>query len=336
MAARAGEHSVANITVPEGLEAIRLRPGLHAGSTDANGLLNLMMSVVGIAIDGGPKTIVVEVTGDGWITVEDDGDGLDLDRLMPVFTQLHGAPAFANADPRNALNRFGCSTVNALSARLEVTTHHRGRAWSVTFKQGHVVERLRETSAKRGRGTTIRFRPDPTIFGEARLALDNVGARLRDLAAMLPRVAITLQGAPLGASEGISAIVRSMHHFAPETLLSGSEATRDLAIDFAIAWSSELGAPKVRSFVNLLEEPRGGSHVDGIWLGIAAAAPSFALKVASRRSLVVAVHARVEGTSVNAPLASDEARDSVSRAVERALRAAPWWWDRVGELMRRG
>ena len=181
-AGRRGEsYSAADIEVLEGLEPVRRRPGMYVGGTDEAAYHHLASEIIDNAMDeavaGHARTIAVTLAPGDWLTVHDDGRGIPVDphpkfptlsALEVIFTTLHsggkfGGKAYATS---GGLHGVGSSVVNALSARLEVEVSRDKGAWACAFESGRPVSPLGRIGPARGRGTTIRFRPDPAIFGD--------------------------------------------------------------------------------------------------------------------------------------------------------------------------
>src|SRR5512140_2972516 len=172
-------YTAKDITVLEGLEPVRKRPGMYIGGVGAAGLHHLVWEIIDNAVDeamnGYASTIAVTLHAEGSsITITDDGRGIPIDKhpktkqsaLEVIFTVLHAGGKFEAGNYKTAggLHGVGASVVNALSKDLVATVKRDGAQWEMRFKQGRPTGPLKSLGPARGTGTTIFFHPDPTIF----------------------------------------------------------------------------------------------------------------------------------------------------------------------------
>src|SRR5262249_26564359 len=172
-------YTAKDITVLEGLEPVRRRPGMYIGGVGSAGLHHLVWEILDNAVDeamnGHASDIVVKLHDDASsITVEDDGRGIPVDKvpgtkltgLETVFTKLHAGGKFDGNNYKTAggLHGVGASVVNALSRELVATIKRDGSTWEQKYKQGEPVGGVKKIGPARGTGTTVFFRPDSTIF----------------------------------------------------------------------------------------------------------------------------------------------------------------------------
>src|SRR5512138_3256176 len=172
-------YTAKDITVLEGLEPVRKRPGMYIGGVGSAGLHHLVWEILDNAIDeamnGHASNIAVTLHADGAsITVADDGRGIPVDKhpkskksaLEVIFTTLHAGGKFESGNYKTAggLHGVGSSVVNALSSKLVATVKRDGAEWQMEFKRGAVQGALKKIGSARGTGTTVFFQPDPTIF----------------------------------------------------------------------------------------------------------------------------------------------------------------------------
>ena len=190
------EYGAGNIKVLEGMEAVRLRPGMYIGGTDAGGLHHLVWEIVDNAIDealaGHCTRVDVELHSDGSVTVEDNGRGIPTDihstegvsSVEVVFTKLHAGGKFDNDSYKMAggLHGVGASVVNALSEWLKAEVFRNGKYFMAEFARGAIVHPLTVLGQTAKRGTRVTFKPDPEIFPETTFSYEIMTARLRELA----------------------------------------------------------------------------------------------------------------------------------------------------------
>jgi DNA gyrase subunit B len=193
-----GGYSAENITVLEGLAAVRLRPAMYIGSTGEMGLHHLVYEVVDNSVDealGGHATrIDVTIHVDNSITVVDDGRGIPVDdkvingEKMPavqvVLTMLHAGGKFdaSNYKVSGGLHGVGVSCVNALSEEFDVEIWRDGHAWEQDYSKGAPISKLRKGGPTKKRGTKVHFLPDKGIFTVTEFNYDTLAQRLRELA----------------------------------------------------------------------------------------------------------------------------------------------------------
>ncbi|MEX0658976.1 MAG: DNA topoisomerase subunit B [Egibacteraceae bacterium] len=283
-------YTAKSISVLEGLEAVRKRPGMYIGSTDASGLHHLVWEVVDNAVDehlaGHARKITVTLRADGGAEVTDDGRGIPVERhdkerkpaVEVVLTKLHAGGKFDQQAyaVSGGLHGVGVSVVNALSVRTEVEVVRDGKRHAIAFKRGkrttalHVVGRAKRTS------TLVRFWPDPEIFDTLEFDGQRIATRLRETALLNPGLRIDLADERDGRSETFQ-FKRGLADFVAE-LLGDDEAllskavgiTREetldgkaLACDIAVNWAEGGFDTRLRSYVNVIRTTDGGAHEEG-------------------------------------------------------------------------
>src|SRR3954471_14527161 len=189
----ATNYTAKDITVLEGLEPVRKRPGMYIGGVGASGLHHLVWEIVDNAVDeamnGHASNITVTLHADGAsIPVEDDGRGAPVDKhpqtkksaLETIFTVLHAGGKFEHGSYKTAggLHGVGASVVNALSKELIATVKRDGSTWEMRFKQGKPTTALKKLGPARGTGTTVYFKPDSAIFPKIEFEPDLIRERL--------------------------------------------------------------------------------------------------------------------------------------------------------------
>lgn len=204
MAATEHNYDASSITILEGLEAVRKRPGMYIGSTGERGLHHLVWEVVDNSVDeamaGHATKVEVTLLEDGGIQVVDDGRGIPVDMhasgaptVQVVMTQLHAGGKFDSDSyaVSGGLHGVGISVVNALSTRVEAEIINGGNLWYQNFVNA-VPEELVQGPRKRGSGTTIRFWPDAEIFETTEFDFETIARRLREMAYLNKGLTITL------------------------------------------------------------------------------------------------------------------------------------------------
>src|SRR5215216_1053940 len=185
-------YTAKDITVLEGLEPVRRRPGMYIGGVGSAGLHHLVWEVLDNAVDeamnGFASNIWVTLHSDGSsITIEDDGRGIPIDKhdakrsaLETIFTVLHAGAKFEHGSYKTAggLHGVGASVVNALSKELIATVKRDGSQWEMRFKQGRPAGPLKKLGPARGTGTTVYFHPDAAIFPKIEFDAATIRERL--------------------------------------------------------------------------------------------------------------------------------------------------------------
>ncbi len=323
-------YTARHLLVLEGLEAVRKRPGMYIGSTDSRGLMHCLWEIIDNAVDealaGYCDRIEVQLHPDNSVEVRDNGRGIPVDvepktglsGVEVVMTKLHAGGKFGGGSyaASGGLHGVGASVVNALSARLDVEVDRGGHTHAISFRRGAPgtfagegpegtftpasaagggLAKVRK--APRGRtGTRIRYWADRQIFlKDARLSLDNLHARARQTAFLVPGLTIVVSderavdGAPVDEQtfRFDGGIAEFCDYLAPdkavcdtlrltgtgsfkETVpvldelghMTPTEVTRELGVDIALRWGTGYDTT-LRSFVNIIATPKGGTHVSG-------------------------------------------------------------------------
>ncbi len=276
-----------SITVLEGLEAVRKRPGMYIGSTGERGLHHLVYEVVDNAVDealaGYCDTIDVTLLADGGVRVRDDGRGIPVDEhpvehrpaIEVVMTTLHAGGKFDGKSyaVSGGLHGVGVSVVNALSARLDVEIRRDGYVWSQSYARGEPVGPLVRGAPSQETGTTITFWPDGQIFEATDWSFETLSRRMQEMAFLNRNLAITItdqrQDEPRGAEYvyegGIADFVRYIN--ASKDPVHGSvidfgEDGDGISVEIAMQWSSAY-TESVHTFANTINTAEGGTHEEG-------------------------------------------------------------------------
>src|SRR5215213_7173057 len=280
------EYKAESIQVLKGLEAVRKRPGMYIGSTSENGLHHLVYEVVDNSIDealaGHCDTISVTIHADNSITVSDNGRGIPVDmhpteKLPAVevaLTVLHAGGKFDKNSYKvsGGLHGVGVSVVNALSERLEVIVERDGQRHHMAFVRGKTVKKLTVLGKAKGRGTTVRFKPDPEIFTVLEYHYSTLADRLRQLAFLNKGISITIKDeresgktetflAKGGLIQFVEWLNRNKKALHPKPI--AFTATRDdVEVDLALQYEDGYNE-NTFTFVNNINTHEGGTHLTG-------------------------------------------------------------------------
>lgn len=281
------EYGAENIQVLEGLEPVRLRPGMYIGSTSERGLHHLIYEVVDNSIDealaGVCDTIKVTINDDGSATIEDNGSGIPVEKhpktgkstVETVLTILHAGGKFNNDAYKvsGGLHGVGVSVVNALSEWLVATVKRNGNIYEQNFARGKAISELEIVGKAEGTGTTISFKPDAEIFDTVIFDFDTLETRLREMAFLNKSVRIELRDNREGQEKekifkydgGIKEMVeylnRSKNPIFKEIVYFDEEKDGqevELAFQYTDAYSEN-----VVTFANNIHTPEGGTHLSG-------------------------------------------------------------------------
>ncbi|MEW6059623.1 MAG: DNA topoisomerase (ATP-hydrolyzing) subunit B [Actinomycetota bacterium] len=287
-----GEYTSADITVLEGVEHVRLRPGMYVGTTSARGLHHLVYEVVDNSVDeamgGFCDKIVVTVLKDGGCRVADNGRGIPVkpipkakDRrpaVEVVLTTLNAGGKFGGRGYRisGGLHGVGVSVVNALSERLVVEVERDGSTWAQTYSRGKAMGKLIRGKESRHTGTTVTFWPDPDIFEEVAFRREILVERLQELAFLTKGLEITLiderEAKPtrdvFRAAGGLADFVKHLQS-GKEVLTArvihfeGRESDGSAGVEVALQWNTGF-AESIHSFANTINTTEGGMHEEGL------------------------------------------------------------------------
>ena len=288
--AKTGNYDASSITVLEGLEAVRKRPGMYIGSVSTKGLNHLIYEIVDNAVDehlaGVCDTIRVTLEADGSATVADNGRGIPVgmhekgisaERL--VFTTLHAGGKFDNSAYKTSggLHGVGSSVVNALSTRLTVTVKTGGFIYEDKYERGNpviplengllpVIGKTKET------GTVINFLPDDTIFDKTRFKEDEVKSRLHETAYLNPSLTIifedkrkeTPEKLTYHEPEGITGFIKDMNKAQEPVcdVIYFQGESEGISVEIAFQYINEFHE-NVLGFCNNIYNSEGGTHLTG-------------------------------------------------------------------------
>jgi topoisomerase-4 subunit B len=292
-------YTARHIEVLEGLEPVRRRPGMYIGGTDEKGLHHLFAEVIDNAMDealaGHADWIEVELEADGFVTVTDNGRGIPVDQhpkfpkksaLEVIMCTLHAGGKFDSEvyETSGGLHGVGVSVANALSERMEVEVARGQKLYRMIFERGKPKSKLQDAGkAPHRRGTKVRFRPDPQIFGpKAHFKPERVFKMTRSKAYLFGGVEIRWSCAKelLHGTDGVPE--QATFHFADglkdylsETLASATLVHPDIftgsagktgthgAAQWAVAWTADADG-FLNSYCNTIPTPDGGTHESGL------------------------------------------------------------------------
>jgi DNA gyrase subunit B len=284
---KAGSYRAKDITVLEGLEAVRKRPGMYIGSTGLRGLHHLVYEVVDNSVDeaiaGHCDSVRVELHPDNSCTVIDDGRGIPVEELKKekkpaaevVLTTLHAGGKFGDGGGykvSGGLHGVGVSVVNALSERLHLEINRDGSVWTQDYERGKPLGDLAKGAATKSTGTTITFLPDDEIFDELEFDYATLAERLRETAFLTRGLKIELideRGAGQsdtfhyegGLVDFVAHLNENKDPLHRKTVYFEGE-TDDGMVEVAMQWNSSY-QESVFSFANNINTHEGGSHLSG-------------------------------------------------------------------------
>jgi topoisomerase IV subunit B len=292
-------YTAKHIEVLEGLEPVRRRPGMYIGGTDAKALHHLFAEVIDNAMDealaGHADWIEVEMAADGFVSVTDNGRGIPVDphpkfknksALEVIMCTLHAGGKFDSKvyDTSGGLHGVGVSVANALSERMEVEVARGQRLYRMAFERGQPKTKLQDAGkAPNRRGTKVRFRPDPQIFGpKANFEAERVFKMTRSKAYLFGGVEIRwfcakelLRGTDDVPEKATFHFEEGLRDYLKETLKEATLVHQDTftgstgkigtrgAVQWAVAWTADTDG-FLNSYCNTIPTPDGGTHESGL------------------------------------------------------------------------
>jgi len=279
------EYGTASITVLEGLEAVRKRPGMYIGDTSVYGLHHLVYEVVDNAVDealaGYCTNLAVTIHVDGSVSVKDNGRGIPvgphptvrgMDTVDVVMTKLHAGGKFENTAYKvsGGLHGVGVSCVNALSEWLRLEIHRNGKVYEQKYARGIPQQQVAEVGVTDGRGTTVWFKPDPTVFETTDVSFDTLSQRLRELAFLNAGLSISITDERTSKSHtfqfdgGIVSFVeylnKSKEVLHPPIFFTAEK--EGVSLEIAMQWNDGYDE-RIYTFANNINTQEGGSHLVG-------------------------------------------------------------------------
>jgi DNA gyrase subunit B len=284
-------YDASSITVLEGLEAVRKRPGMYIGSTGERGLHHLVYEIVDNSVDealaGCADTIEVTLLADGGVRVFDNGRGIPVGEhpvekrpaIELVLTTLHAGGKFDSKSyaVSGGLHGVGSAVVNALSKRLEAEVRRDGHVWRQSYNWQGPTTPLAKGEATDETGTIITFWPDDTIFETLEWNFETLSRRMQEMAFLNRALSITLRderpehinGEPNVVSYyyegGIEDFVRYLNakkDAVHNSVIAFSDETEGMSLEVAMQWSGSY-SESVHTFANTINTAEGGTHEEG-------------------------------------------------------------------------
>ena len=298
------------ITVLEGLDAVRKRPGMYIGSTGERGLHHLVYEVVDNSVDeamaGYATHITVTLLADGGVTVSDDGRGIPVDEhpvekrpaVEVVLTVLHAGGKFGGGgySVSGGLHGVGVSVVNALSSHLEVEVHRDGAVYRQAYDRGVPNAALKKGEKTSVTGTTVTFWADPEVFETTVYDFTTLSRRFQEMAFLNKGLTITLidEREPVATDDGEEAVRSVTYHYEggiadfvrhinaskgvanPSIIDFGTETEdKTMSVEVAMQWNTTY-AESVYTFANTINTTEGGTHEEGFRTALTSLVNKFA------------------------------------------------------------
>ena len=291
------KYDESSITVLEGLEAVRKRPGMYIGSTDKRGLHHLVWEIVDNSIDevinGYGNLIKVTINKDESITVEDSGRGVPIGmhkigKSTPevIYTVLHAGGKFETAGYKvsGGLHGVGASVVNALSKKMEVTIYRDGKISTISFKNGGKVDSPLKTIGKTNKtGTTVTFWPDFDIFKNCHFSFTTICERMQESAFLLSGLTVIVKDeaddkeATFHYENGLSSFVDYINENKNvlHKVINYNSVKQKIEVEIAMQYTDTY-QETILSFVNNVKTTDGGTHEVGFKTGLTKAFNDYA------------------------------------------------------------
>jgi DNA gyrase subunit B len=294
--ANSSEYNASSITVLEGLEAVRKRPGMYIGSTGVRGLHHLVQEVVDNAVDeamaGYASAVDVTLLADGGVRVIDDGRGIPVDQhpvekrpaLEVILTTLHSGGKFGGDSyaVSGGLHGVGISVVNALSTRMDIEISRDGYVWNQSYEHSQPAYALKQGEPTSRTGSTITYWADPTIFETVEYDVETVARRLQEMAFLNKGLTISLHDERLsegdedtergrvrdrtfhypGGLEDFVAHINATREAVHKTVISFDAKGETMEVEVAMQWNTGY-SESVYTFANTINTHEGGTHEEG-------------------------------------------------------------------------
>ena len=280
------QYDESSIVILEGLDAVRKRPGMYIGSTDSKGLHHLVREIVDNAIDealnGYGNEIAITLEKDGSVTVEDHGRGMPVGKhksgvstLQVILTILHAGGKFTSHGgytSAGGLHGVGASVVNALCTWCKVTVHDGKDIWSMTFEDGgSKIGKLEKVGKTNRTGSTVTFKPDPTIFKTVHFSYSTICERAQEDAFLLKGLKMIVRDKRKEEKEviyqyedGLKAFIDEVNqdHTPMHDSISFRGESNQIVVEGCFQYTDEY-QENIFSFTNMVRTRDGGSHETG-------------------------------------------------------------------------
>jgi DNA gyrase subunit B len=284
------QYGAKEITVLEGLEPVRKRPGMYIGSTGAKGLHHLIWEVMDNSIDeamaGEATKITLRLLPDSYVSVEDDGRGIPVEEhpqhkksaLELVMTKLHAGGKFGGGGYKvsGGLHGVGVSVVNALSTEMKAEVRREGHLWVQEYKHGVPQSDVKKKKKVKGTGTKITFHPDPDIFETTNFKIDTIVDHLRKQAYLTKGIHLAIIDErdpenikPYGFyfEGGVASYVRHINRTKEKKhdntfYVSKTDEEEDIDVEIAFQYTEDYHE-NIFCFANNITNPDGGTHLSG-------------------------------------------------------------------------
>ena len=280
------QYDESSIVILEGLDAVRKRPGMYIGSTDSKGLHHLVWEIVDNAIyealNGYGNEIAITLEKDGSVTVEDHGRGMPVGKhksgvstLQVIFTILHAGGKFTSHGgytSAGGLHGVGASVVNALCTWCKVTVHDGKDIWSMTFEDGgSKIGKLEKVGKTNRTGSTVTFKPDPTIFKTVHFSYSTICERAQEDAFLLKGLKMIVRDKRKEEKEviyqyedGLKAFIDEVNqdHTPMHDSISFRGESNQIVVEGCFQYTDEY-QENIFSFTNMVRTRDGGSHETG-------------------------------------------------------------------------
>ncbi len=283
------DYSAQSITVLEGLEPVRKRPGMYIGSTGPQGLHHLIWEVVDNSFDeamaGHASKVTIRLQKDGWVQVEDDGRGIPVDvhkkqkvsALELVLTKLHAGGKFGGEESgykiSGGLHGVGVSVVNALSTDLEATVYRDGKIWEQKYKIGAPQGKVKATGKTKKTGTMIRFKADDSIFETTEYNFNTIIEHLRQQTYLSAGIHVEVfdersdELIPYGFyfEGGVASYTKYLNQKKEAqhpNVFYVHKKHDEVDVEISVQYTKEFHE-NVRCFANNITNPDGGTHLAG-------------------------------------------------------------------------
>ncbi|MQG86004.1 MAG: DNA topoisomerase (ATP-hydrolyzing) subunit B [SAR202 cluster bacterium] len=289
-------YSAKDIQVLEGLEAVRVRPGMYIGSTDQRGLHHLIYEILDNCVDeamaGFCDTVTITISEEGEIALTDNGRGIPVDKhattglsaLETVMTTLHAGGKFGGGAYKvsGGLHGVGASVVNALSCNVTAEIHREGKIYTQKYNQGISTGKLEVTGTTEIHGTTIKFTPDPEIFPNVDFDFDILTSHFKEIGYLNKGLKIHFTSywhdkSRKGDIErtyffdgGIANLVRNMNKnrsYLHEVPFYYQKEVPEAVVEVAVQYNQGY-TESVYSFANCINTQEGGTHLTGFRLAL--------------------------------------------------------------------